>query len=177
MNILIAGVQNIVKDTVVKLAMGKVSGKVKLKALSFSDFVEEYEDSVLEISVLKDIQQKLTKSIQIKMLESRAGEHHIINGYCTVKTRLGYIPIITKESLAIFKPDMIALMEVEPSALGDKLKDSEGFREHQAMERSCALFCSAWSGSGIRIIRTGVEGSRKGADELSGLLKEMLVRK
>ena len=177
MNILIAGVQNMVKDTVVKLAMGKVSGKTKLKALSFSDFVEDYEDPLLEISVLKDIQKRLTKNIQIKMLESKSGEHHIINGYCTVKTRLGYIPIITKESLDIFKPDMVALIEVEPSALGEKLKDREGFKEHKAMERSCAQFCSAWTGSGIRIIRTGPEGARKGADELSGLLKEMLVEK
>ncbi len=177
MNILIAGVQNIVKDTVVKLAMGKVSGKVKLKALSFSDFVEEYEDSFIELSMLKDIQQKLTKSIQIKMLESKAGEHHIINGYCTVETKLGYIPIITKESLAIFRPDMVALIEVEPAALGAKLRDRDGFQEHKAIEKACALFCSAWTGSGIRIIRTGAEGPRKGADELSGLLKEMLVDK
>ncbi|MBN2330638.1 MAG: AAA family ATPase [Candidatus Aenigmarchaeota archaeon] len=177
MNVLITGVQNMVKDTVVKLAMGKISGKVKLKALSFSDFVEDYEDPALEIPVLHDIQQKLTKNIQIKMLESKAGEHHIINGYCTVDTRLGYIPIVTKESLAIFRPDMIALIEVDPTALGSKLRDRDRFQEHKAVERSCALFCSAWSGSGIRIIRTGPEGSRKGAEELSGLLKEMLEGK
>lgn len=177
MNVLIAGVQNVVKDSVVKMAMGKVSGRVKLKVLSFSDFVEDYEDPVLEISVLKEIQQKLTKNIQIKMLESKAGEHHIINGYCTVDTALGYIPIITKESLAIFKPDMIALIDVHPAALGSKIKDKERFLEHKEVESSCALFCSAWSGAGIRIIGTGPEGSRKGAEELSGLLKEMLEGK
>jgi adenylate kinase len=175
MNVLIAGVQNMVKDTVVKLALGRLSGKVKLKALSFSDFVEEYEDSVMELSLLKDVQQKLTKNIQIKMLESPAGEHHVINGYCTVRTKLGYIPIITKESLAIFRPDMIALIEVEPAALGAKLRDREEFEEHKAVERSSAMFCSAWAGSGIRIIRAGAEGPRKGAGELSGLLKEMMV--
>ncbi len=177
MNILVTGVQNVVKDSIVKLALGRLGGKAKFKVMSFSDFVEEDEDSVSEIRMLKSMQQKLKKNIQIKMLQTKTGEHNIINGYCTVKTKLGYVPIITKESIDIFRPDITVYIEVDPAALGDKVADRDDFMQHQSVERSCALFCGARSGSGIKIINAGVDGSRQGSVELHGLLHDVLVVK
>lgn len=174
MNILVTGVQNVVKDSVVKLALERLGSRQKFRVLSFSDFVEEPADSISELRLLKNIQQKLTKSIQLKMLEAGTGEHIIINGYCTVRTGLGYVPVITMASIDIFRPDIIVHIEVNPVALGGKLPNKHDFAEHQSLEKSFALLFGAWSGSGIKIIETGAEGSRPGADELYKLLKAVL---
>lgn len=177
MNILVTGGQNVVKDSVVKLALERLGGHVKFKVLSFSDFVLGSEDSINELHLLKNTQQKLMRNIQLKMLETGAREHVIINGYCTARTKLGYMPIITKASIDIFKPDIIVHVEVDPAALGGKLKDRDDFVQHQSLEKSCALFFGAWAGSVIKIIQTGIEGPRQGADELYELLRDVLVVK
>ena len=171
MNILITGVQNMIKDSTVKLALERIEGKVKLKVLSFSDFAEEEGSG--ELQLLKSTQKKLTESIQLKMIES--GPHHIvINGYCTVSTRLGYVPVITKESVNIFRPDLIACIETDPAAL-PKLENPREFQEHQAIERQFSVLFALRSGAAIKIIRSGKEGAREGADKLFSLLKEALV--
>jgi adenylate kinase len=177
MNILITGVQNVIKDSIVKLALERLGSKVKFKVLSFSDFVEDAGDSIDELGLLKSTQQKLTKNIQLKVLGSGANEHVIVNGYCIVQTKLGFTPVITMGSVDILKPDLIVYVEVDPIALGSKLKNKDDFLLHQSIELECATSFSALSGSAIKIIKAGPEGSRKGSDELYNLLKAVLVVK
>ena len=43
MKILVTGVQNVVKDSMVALALERLEGKARFKVLSLSDFVEESE--------------------------------------------------------------------------------------------------------------------------------------
>ncbi len=174
MNILITGVQNIVKESVAKLALERMGRKSKTRILSFSDFVSEKGTD--ELHMLKDAQKRLTDKIQMKLLDSSA-QHTIINGYCTVRTGLGYVPVITRESMGIFNPDFIVHIETDPLAPSGKIKDTEGFREHQSVERAFAIILACESGAGIRIIKSGVEGARKGSEELFALLKKLMVLK
>ena len=177
MNVLITGLQNMVKDSVVKIALERLGASAKFKILSFSDFVGEDEGSITELRLLKTVQQRLTKKVQVSMLQSKTGEHNIINGYSTASTKLGYMPIITKAGIDIFNPDLIAFIEVDPLALGEDLKDKEGFEAHQAVEKSFAMLYGAWTGAAVKVIKAGPEGSRKGSGELFNLLKALLVVK
>jgi adenylate kinase len=175
MNVLLTGVQNIVKESVVKLALDQLSGKVKFKVLSFSDFVEGSETSISELNTLKGIQKKLRENIQLKLLKAKPKEHVIINGYFTVRTKLGFVPVITKESIDIFKPDIIVHIDVNPLALQGKIPSKEDFLQNQSVEKFCAMLFGALASSGIKVIVTGPDGARKGADELYRLLKDVLV--
>lgn len=170
MNILVTGVSNVIKDSVVKLALDRIGGKEKFKILSFSDFSGDEEGNELEM--FKSTQRKLTENIQLKMLESES-RHIVINGYCTVSTKLGYIPIISRESIEIFKPDIIILIETNSLSIPGKVNNA-GFDNHKMVERSCSFSLSVLSGSAIKVIVCGVEGSRKGSEELFKLLKEVL---
>ena len=172
MNVLITGVQNAIKDSAVKLAVGRIGAKARLRVLGFGDFLEE--DVQGELQLLKSSQRKLMDSIQLKMLES-GSKNIIINGYCTVRTRLGYYPFITKESLAVFKPDLMVFIETDPVSLPGKLGNPKVLMEHQAVEKQFSMLLAAEAGAGIRFIRSGRDGAREGADELYEVLKEALV--
>lgn len=177
MKILITGVQNMIEESIVKLALERVEGKAKFKILSFSDFADTGESPAEELKLLKNTQKKIKDNIQIRMLKSKAGDHVIINGYFTVKSKLGFFPVISREVLDVFKPDFLVHIHVNPLALGSRLKNRKEFDEHQDIEKSCAVLLGANAGCGIRIIRSGIDGTREAADELYGILKELMVNK
>jgi adenylate kinase len=176
MNILITGVQNVIEESVVKLALERVEGKAKFRVLSFSDFMDSGGSPAEELKMLKDTQKKIKDNIQMRVIKSRSGDHTIVEGYFTVKSRLGFYPVITKEVLDIFKPEFLVHVSVDSLALGDKV-DRVLFEEHQAIEKAYALFLGANAGCGVRIIRSGVDGERAAADELYGMLKDLMVKK
>ncbi len=175
MNILITGVQNAIEESIVKLAIERIEGKAKFRVLSFSDFIDSGESPAEELKMMKNTQKKIKDNIQMRVLKSRSGEHIIVNGYFTVNSRLGFYPVITKEVLEIFRPELLVHISVDPLALGDRV-DQKVFRDQQEIERSYALFLGAGSGCGVRIIRSGVDGARTAADELYSLLKGIMVR-
>ncbi len=177
MNILITGVQNVIEESIVKLALERIKGKARFSILSFTDFVDTEESPADELRLLKGTQKKIKNNIQMRVLKSRAGDHIIVNGYFTVKSRLGFYPVITKEVLEVLKPDFVVHISVDPLSLGGKIDDAEGFGEHQAVEKAYALFLGANTGCGVRIIRSGIDGARTAADELYGMLKDMMVKK
>jgi adenylate kinase len=175
MRILVTGVQNVVKDSMVKLALERLEGRARIKVLSFSDFMEEDGKGMEELKMLKETQKKMRDSIQMSMLKAGAGQHMLINGYCTVKTKMGYVPVMTRESVDIFRPDVIVHVHVDPIALAGKIGDPQVFEEHQAVERSYAISLAANSGSTFSLIKSGKEGARKGSEELLSLLRNLVV--
>jgi len=175
MRILVTGVQNVIKDSMVKLALERLEGRARIKVLSFSDFMEEDEKGREELRVLKETQKKMRDSIQMSILKAGAGQHILINGYCTVKTKMGYVPVMTRESVDIFKPDVIVHVQVDPLALAGKIGDPKMFEEHQSVERSYAVSLAANSGATFSLIKSGKEGARKGSEEMLSLLKSLVV--
>jgi adenylate kinase len=173
MNILITGVQNVIKDSVVKLAVERIEGKVKLKTLSFSDFAEEGTNEYL---LMKNTQRRLMEGIQMKMLEPKT-ENILINGYCTVKTKFGFAPVLTEDSASIFRPGIIVCLETDPLAVPGKMDNPREFQEHQSVEREFSILYSAKTGASLKIIKSGKEGARQGAEQLFDLLKDALVSK
>ncbi len=176
MNILVTGVQNAIEESIVKLAVERIEGKAKFRVLSFSDFMDSGESPAEEFKLLKETQDKIKQKIQMKVLEGKGG-HMIIDGYFTVKSKLGFVPVMTGDLLNIIKPDFLVHIDVDPLALGSRLENRKEFDEHQEIEKSCALYLGANAGCGIRIIKSGPEGARDAADELYGMLKELLVKK
>jgi adenylate kinase len=174
MNILITGVQNPVEESIVRLAVERVKGKTDFTFLSFSDF-DGIDGSTLEkIELIKATQQKVKLAIKAKMSASAKG-HTVVAGYCTVKTKLGFFPVLTAESVKAFKPDIMVHISVDPMALEDSGVNPDEFRDHQALEKTYALLLCASAGCGLKVIHCALEGSRGAAEELIGLLKGIMV--
>jgi adenylate kinase len=64
------------------------------------------------IKTRQDIYSKLEKNIKANI---EAKKSVILNGYFTMKTRRGFVPIISEQFFKTFKPDMIVLMEADAS--------------------------------------------------------------
>jgi adenylate kinase len=176
MKVLITGVQNVVEESVVKIAIDRISGKSKFKILSFSDFVNTGETPSGEIKLLKNTQKKVKDAIQMKLLKSRPSDHIIVDGYFTVRSKIGFFPVITRALIDSFKPDVIVNIEVDPLALEGKLKDPDEFVLHQQVEKYLALSFGAYAGSGIKLLRTGIDGAREAGDELYQTLKDVVSK-
>jgi adenylate kinase len=176
MKILVTGLQNAVEESVVKLALERVEGKAEFKTLSFSDFTDEEETPAEELRLIKATQQKVTDGIRMKLIGTSRG-NIIINGYCTVKTKLGFFPVITREIMEALKPDLMAHIDVDPRALEGKIVNRKEFEDHQDFERSYSLLLCTSTGYGMKIIHCGFDESRKAADELYALLKNLMVKK
>ena len=171
MNVLITGVQTVEKDSAVKLAVERLPAK-GIRTMSFSDTKEG--EGAEELGLLKRTQSRLIENIQKRMLDSGRA-HLIINGYCTISTRLGFVPVLTKEAAGIFRPSLVVCLETDPRTVrGDA---AAAFPEHQAVERLFSVFIASECGAAVKFIRTGPDGAREAAEELAGILKEALVAK
>ncbi|MBW2109674.1 MAG: AAA family ATPase [Candidatus Aenigmarchaeota archaeon] len=175
MNILITGVQNPVEESIIKIAVERIEAKAKIRLLSFSDFMDDAESLRDELKLLKNTQKKIRDNVQMKVIKGSG--HFILNGYFTVKTKLGYFPVITGAVMEVLKPDIIVHIAVDPLALEGKIDNQESFRMHQSAERVVALSMAAASGAGVKIISCGIDESRKASDELYDLLKNLVVKK
>jgi len=177
MNVLITGVQNHIEESIVRIAAERLQGKkADFRLLSFSDFDGLEGRTLDDLKLIKATQQKVRQAVQAKMRPGARGSI-IVNGYCTVKTKLGFFPILTEESVKAFRPDMLVHISVDPLALEGKEKDLQGFSDYQALEKSYALLLCASAGCGMRIIHCGIEEARKASDELFALLKDTMVGK
>jgi len=177
MKILITGVQNAIEESVVKIAIERLQGRARFRVLSFSDFVDTEESATRELNLLKNTRKKITDAIKMRMLKSGASDNVIINGYFTVRGRLGFFPVISREVVETFSPDMIVSISVDPVALEGKLDNKDEFIKWQDVERSYAITLGAIAGSGMKLIHCRLDESRKAADELYGLLKNLVVDK
>ena len=175
MNILITGVQNAIEESVVRLAVERIEGKADFKMISFSEFAGG-ESPLEEIDVIRNTQQKVTDSIRMKLMNSTGG-HVIINGYCTVRTKLGFFPVLTRETVEALKPQLMVHIDVDPAALEGKIDDAKAYDDHQDVEKAYSFMLCTAAGCGIRAIHCGPDGARKASDELHCLLKDILVKK
>ena len=176
MRVLITGVQNVIEESVVKLALEGMEGKAKFRILSFSDFMDTEGDVAEEQKVLRNTQKRIKDAVQLKMIKAGPGDHIILNGYFTAKGKHGFFPVIDRMLLDTFKPDFVVNIDVDPLAVQDKIDDVKQFEYHQELERTCAMFVGAYCGCSFKFIYTGIEGAREAANELYELLKGMMVK-
>lgn len=176
MNVLITGVQNAIEESIVRIAVERIKGKADLRFLSFGDFDGLDEGMLPELALMKSTQQKVRKAIRSKAPASGRG-HVVVSGYCTVKTKLGFFPVLTAESVKAFGPDIIVHISVDPLALEGKVGNLDEFRDQQALEKTYALLLCASAGCGLKVIHCGIEGAREAAGELLALLKGTMVDK
>jgi adenylate kinase len=176
MNVLITGVQNSVEESIVRLAVERVQGKTNFRFLAFSDFDDLDEGMLSEIALIKATQQKVRQAIQAKMTASGKG-HVVVSGYCTVKTKLGFFPVLTAETVKAFRPDIMVHISVDPLAIEGKTVNADEFRDHQTLEKTYALLLCASAGCGLKVIHCALDGSRDAAGELIELLKGIMVGK
>ena len=164
------------EESIVRLAVERVKGKADCRFLSFSDFDGLEEGMLSELALIKGTQQKIKQAIQAKMPASAKG-HTVVSGYCTVKTKLGFFPVLTAESVKAYRPDIMVHISVDPLALEGKAVDPDEFRDHQELEKTYALLLCASAGCGLKVIHCALDGSRDAAGELIALLKGALVGK
>lgn len=110
-----------------------------------------------------DFHKKLKANINF--LKSK-GEHIIVNGYFTIKTPSGYMPLLSKESVRFFKPDVIVMIDLDlESPLLIKKIGREKVRKlkyHQDINLNYAMGYSTLSRSAINVVRVEY-GNVKGA--------------
>jgi adenylate kinase len=178
MNVLITGVQNAVEESIVRLAVERVQGKVDFRFLSFSDFDGLDEGMISEIALVKETQQKVKRAVLARMTASGKGKVDVVvSGYCTVKTKLGFFPVLTTETVKAFRPDIMVHISVDPLAIEGKTVNVDEFKDHQSFEKTYALLLCASAGCGLKVIHCALDGARDAADELIALLKGTMVGK
>lgn len=93
------------------------------------------------------LEKKLTRELKKK-------GNLIVNGYFTIKTEHGYIPILSDGFFEAFKPDVLVLVEVLPSRPETYMMETEHMDWlRQEINRDYASLYSAKSGAIIKVVR------------------------
>ncbi len=105
-------------------------------------------------NVQRDFSTKLKKKVDHLKL---TGNHIIVNGYFTLKTPGGYLPIISKGSDGFFKPDVIVVMDIDfDNPVMIKKLGKERVKElkyDQDLNLKCAASYATITKSAVNIVR------------------------
>ena len=174
--ILIAGVEDSGKDTILEMVLQGSKKKLpKFDYVKFDDLVFKKPRSVSSrfghralaesiefsenidqiIKARQDIYTKLEKKVKVNL---KAKKFVVVNGYFTMKTLRGYVPIISEQFFKTFKPEMIILMEADASArnrsmLKRGLDYIEATRLQQEINRNYASLYASSTDAVLRIIK------------------------
>lgn len=180
--ILVMGIPESGRDSVLKMVL---TGSRKIlppfSYLKFDDLISYDVDKKSEeldlwsfskrIEHIHKIQNDFYRKLKERLGSLKGKEKHIIvNGYFTLRTPGGYLPLLSKESVKFFRPDVIVIVEVNlesPELLAkfgrERIKE---LKYHQDINLKYAVSYSALTKAAINIVRVEY-GNLKGA------LKEM----
>ncbi|GEM_PF-1189628 len=180
--VLITGLKETGKDTIIKLVLdGSKKILPKFKYINFKSIVREkwFEENIDKMEKAKErFYKDLEKAVGDAFKE---GKHVIVNGYFTVKTGHGYLPVISEDFFDTFNPDILILIEAEkPKMKGDmiygaklkSLNDADWFQ--QEINRVYASFYSAVSGALLKIVTVKPGNVKSVIKEINELMRYSL---
>lgn len=167
--VFVTGIPESGKDDILELVL-KGSKRI-LPAFRYIEF-----DKLLNVKGLgrKGIEQmNKTRSKFYKELEGLVAEamkrncNIILNGYFTLMTENGYIPVVSREFFDVFRPDLIVVMEAYPRMH----KIDYEYSSQQDINRSYASHYSSISGAMLKTIKIQQGEVKKAIKELVDAVK------
>ena len=177
--ILVAGVEELGKDSIVKLTLERFGRSFSGFGYINFDNMDVFKHRIAGINSfdrLKDSFLKFYEELDAALIEMKKKsyrENILINGYLTLRSEFGYVPLVTDNFFRVFKPDIIVLIEGFPEELGIKPEKAMDMREHQAVNRVTAIQYASELGIPLKVIRLKKSEATKCIQELYELLKSI----
>lgn len=166
--IVILGAQESSKDALVSLLLRGASD-LKLSCLQFQNIIEKWEGAASRAAITKKLESQLAA-----MLKSGKG-NVLVNGYVTMDTAIGFIPLLQPDVFDVFRPDMILLVEDQTKLAFRGTRDTQQvLAEQQRLNRVYATVYSAMSGAPLKVMTVNPQHLRTASSELLALMKEVL---
>ncbi len=173
--ILVTGLRETEKDSIVEMALNKSSTtRKRFKYVNFekSDTVSS---GITNLNHLKDFHLTLHDEIEQAITGSRReGLNVIVNGNFTIKTDLGYVPLLIDGFFRGFKPDIIVILENRLNELVDNPRKALEIKEQQEIDRGYASRYAAMLGIPLKIIKVSKQNISHSIKEFSETLKYMI---
>ena len=102
----------------------------------------------------------------------------IVNGYFTLKTARGYVPLLSKTDTRFFKPDVIVMIDLDmTSPVLVKKLGSRKVRElkyHQDINLNYAMGYSTLTKSAINIVRVEYGNLKSALREMTDIITQSI---
>ena len=166
--IFISSLPELEKKSTIKIAMKRFGREKKgLKIIHFDELDSLIKDfNKIPKEKLEALGDEVYDELEKKLEDSISREDIVvIEGYFTVRSKLGFLPLITEKFFKVYKPNAVVLVETFPDLLSPDKKTVEELRDQQLINRIYAVRSASIAGSAIKIIRI--------ENEVSNLLKEL----
>jgi len=184
--ILVTGIPESGRDSILKMVLSGSKKNLPFFAyLKFDDMVSYDVDKKSEeldlwsfskrIDHIHKIQNDFYSELKktIGSLKGK-GSHIIVNGYFTLRTPSGYLPLLSQEALSFFKPDIIVIVEVDTEnreLLGKFGKEKiRELKYHQDINLKYATSYSALTRSAINIVRVEYGNLKDALKEMTDVI-------
>jgi len=145
----------------------------KFRYVKFDDIIPKPPKMERDIDNIKKFCKNFYSKLEkILIRELKKGSNLIINGYFTIKTEQGYIPILPDNFFESFKPDVLILIEVLPSRPETYMMETEHMDWlQQEINRDYVSFYSAKSGAMVKVIKVKLGNIGGAIRETAGVIR------
>ncbi len=167
--ILVTGIPESGRDSIIDMVItGSKKNLPSFEYLKFDNILSMDVDKKAEeldlwsfskrIRHIHKIQKEFHTSLRTNIKALRSKKNHIIvNGYFTLKTPSGYMPLLSKTDIRFFKPDVIVIvdMDFESPVLIKKLGKEKvrKLKYHQDINLNYAMGYSTLTKSVVNVVR------------------------
>lgn len=166
--IFIGSLPELEKKSTIKIAMKRFGKKKKnLKIIHFDEMDSLIKDfNNLTKEELESLGDQVYDEIEEKIGDTLASDGVVVlDGFFTIRSKLGHIPLITEKFFKVFQPNQIVLIETYPDLLSSDSKVVDELKEQQIINRIYAVRSASLIGSPIKIIKMD--------KEVSNVIKEL----
>jgi adenylate kinase len=170
--VLITGLKEIDKKAIARLVLQRVGQNFKhIDIDSMVRIKTDLKDMDKIRSYISTSYKKIGKEI-VKNLKNEAN-NIIITGSASLETIYGYYPLITKDFFKTFNPDLIILMEIDPSVLSKDEIEITRLKNQQIINRNYLILYSIVSGAFFRIVKIEKGNIMDSVEYISSILREI----
>ncbi len=171
--IFVAGLEESGKDTLLNLVLNSKNKISDFDRIAFDDIIfsktkrisprlghralTESLDFCGDMGEMAKLRDEIHKKLE-KKIKSCKKPLVVINGYFTIKTYHGYVPVMTDQFFKKLRPDMIILMEADvPEKSRHLLKKGPDYLDslklQQEIDRNCASLYASVTNAVLKIIK------------------------
>ncbi len=169
--ILVTGLADIDRKTIVDLALQRAGKKQEFKVVDFDNIgnLPEEMKGTTDFKMARHVLSEFYKNIEKVMITDIKEQKSdmVVNGYLTLDTEYGYVRVIPDEFFHSFKPDNIVILEKDDTR--DKIDSKTS--EHQHINRYYGTVYSSICDSVLKIIKFRKKRMMDAVEELSDLIK------
>lgn len=182
MLVVIAGIPGVGKSTVIEEAMKRIEKEFLL--VNYGDTMLDIalgENLVEDRDEIRGLPSDTQKRIQMEAgrMIAEKGADIIVDTHVLIKTPKGYLPGLPEWVLKEMNPDIIVLVEADPTEIsrrrgGDKSRKRDAefeveMEEHQSLNRATAVAYASITGAFVKIIKNHL--LEEAVEELAEVLR------